>query len=62
MNSPQFAYSVRRFCEAFDIGRSKFYLLVRAGEIEVSKIGGKTVVTEEARQRFSDRLNQSAAA
>jgi len=58
---PQHAYSVRAFCNAYDIGRSKFYDLVKAGAIKTSKIGGKTIVTEEERQRFSERLNESAA-
>lgn len=58
---PQHAYSVRTFCDAYNIGRSKFYDLVKAGEIKTSKIGAKTIVTEEERQRFSQRLNESAA-
>lgn len=58
---PKHAYSVRAFCKAFDIGRSTFYSMVKAGELKPSKIGGKTIVTEEERQRFSERLNESAA-
>lgn len=59
---PKHAYSVRAICDAYDIGRTKFYELVKAGEIKTSKIGAKTIVTEEERQRFSERLNKSAVA
>ncbi len=55
------AYSVRSFCDAFDIGKTTFYELVKAGEIKTAKIGAKTIVTSTEAQRYAAKLDQAAA-
>lgn len=60
--SAKFAYSVRSFCEAFDIGKTTFYELVKSGEIKTSKIGAKTIITGTEAQRYAAKLDRAAAA
>lgn len=42
------AYRVKDFCEAFGIGKSKFYQEVAAGKIVVSKVGRCTLIARES--------------
>ena len=55
------SYSVRDFCAAVGIGRSKFYELVSNGKLKTVKIGSKTLVTADEAQRFIASLDQAAA-
>lgn len=54
------AYPVREFCHAIGFGMSKFYGLVRDGEIKVVKCGKRTLVTVEEAQRFVASLSEAA--
>jgi excisionase family DNA binding protein len=45
-------YSVLETCDALCIGRSRFYQLVKFGEIHPVKLGRKTVVTKTEIDRF----------
>ncbi len=38
------AVSVNEFCNAWSIGRTHFYALVKAGEIRVIRLGRRTLV------------------
>lgn len=40
------------------LGRSKFYELIAAGEIEVVKVGRRTLVPDESLRTFVDRLRR----
>jgi len=46
---------IREACRMTGIGRSKFYELIAAGEIEVVKIGAMTLVPLESLQALIDR-------
>lgn len=48
--------SVEEALEATGIGRSKFYELVAAGEIESVEVGRRRLVPVEALQEFVERL------
>lgn len=43
------------------IGRSKFYELVAAGDIEVVKVGSRTLVPTASLERFVERLRRDPA-
>jgi excisionase family DNA binding protein len=55
------AYSVDRFCEDTDTGRSKVYELIRAGKLRAKKFGGKTLILAEDADRFLASLPDMAA-
>lgn len=38
------AYTVRQFSEAFSLSRATVYNLIRRGEIEARKVGGRTLI------------------
>jgi helix-turn-helix protein len=43
----QIAYSVEKFVQAFNIGRSTVYEEIRAGRLKVRKAGARTLITHE---------------
>lgn len=43
------------FCQMVGIGRSTAFNLVRRGEIDVVRIGRKTLITTDSIQRLLDR-------
>ena len=55
------AFTVREFCEWARIGHSKFYDLVKSGELPVVKIGGKTLVRVSDGQALLDKNVRSFA-
>lgn len=59
--SNRLSYTVRDFCAAVGIGRSKFYELVGDGKLNTVKLGTKTLVTAAEAERFIKSLNQAAA-
>jgi len=56
------AYSVDRFCEDTDTGRSKVYELIRAGKLRAKKLGSKTLILAEDADRFLASLPDMPAA
>ena len=50
------AYTVNQFCEAFGVGRTRFYDLVNAGELKTRKNGGRTIVRGDDAQAWLDSL------
>ena len=52
----------RVMAEYLSIGNSKFYDLVRDGEIEVVKLGNRSYVTEEELDRFTDEVERRSRA
>jgi len=49
-------WRVAEFCDAFKMGRTKFYGLVAAGKIRTIKCGSTTLITEAEAQRFQSAL------
>lgn len=47
-------------CRLLCVGRTKFYALRDAGEIEVVKVGGSSLVPLDSIQRFVERLRTAA--
>lgn len=56
----QFLMSIADCGKALTIGRSKFYQLVAAGELEVVKIGSGTRVVVSSVEAYVDRLRHQA--
>ena len=50
------AYSVDRFCEDSDTGRSKVYELIRTGRLRAKKFGSKTLILAEDANAFLANL------
>ncbi len=49
-------WRVNEFCKAHGFGRTKFYELVAAGKIEVTKCGSNSLITDPEAQRFQTAL------
>jgi excisionase family DNA binding protein len=59
LNGPILA-TVNDTLQALHIGRSTFYLLVAAGELEIVKVGSATRVVVESLKAYVDRLRAQA--
>jgi excisionase family DNA binding protein len=55
---PPAAITVNEFCKAVSIKRTTFYKLVGAGEIEILKLGGKTLIRSSEIGRLLDGLTK----
>lgn len=55
------AFSVKEFCLALGIGRTKFYDEVKAGRIRLLKAGRKSLVPATERYAYLSRLSGEAA-
>ena len=42
---PKVAYQIDEFCDAFGIGRTKFYLELKAGRLKARRVGKRIIVT-----------------
>jgi len=49
-------WRVSEFCDAFHMGRTKFYGLVAQGKIKIVKCGRSSLVTDVERQRFQQAM------
>jgi excisionase family DNA binding protein len=49
-------WRVQDFCEAFGIGRTKFYALVKAGKIKTIKCGARTLIPANSAQTFQEAM------
>ncbi len=49
--------SVKGFCERNGICAATFYNLVKRGEIEITKIGARTIITPDQEQDFLKRCS-----
>lgn len=55
-------YSVAQFCAAHHISRSKFYLLIGAGEAPARiRVGRRVLISDEAAQAWRRALEAQAA-
>jgi excisionase family DNA binding protein len=48
--------SVNEFCEAVDIGRTKAYEMFAAGELEIVRLGRRTLITKRSVDALIERL------
>jgi len=49
-------WRVAEFCDAFKMGRTKFYGLVAAGKIRTIKCGSTTLITGAEARRFQSAM------
>ena len=42
------AYTIKRFCESFDLSRATVYRLFRAGSLSRMKVGKRTLIPSES--------------
>lgn len=49
-------YRVEEVADALDIGRTKVFDLIRAGQLASVKVGGSRRITERAIEDYIDRL------
>jgi hypothetical protein len=55
------AYTVDEGRRALGVGRTSFYALINAGELESFKACGRTLVAAESLQAFVDRARAASA-
>ena len=55
-------YRVSDFLDEFGIGRTKFYALVKAGEIRIVRCGRRTLIPMSAAIEFQARLESGELA
>ena len=49
-------WRVSEFCDAYHMGRTKFYSLVAMGKLTVVKCGRSTLITDDERRRFQQAM------
>lgn len=54
------ARSVQEFCDAFRIGKTRFYNEVKSGDLAIIKIGRKTLITKESEEKWLELKKQAA--
>jgi hypothetical protein len=54
--SDRLNWRVSEFCDAYHMGRTKFYYLVKQGKIRIVKCGNTSLVTDTERQRFHQAM------
>ena len=47
-NPFKLAYSIKEACRASSLGRTTLYALIKAGELETTKVGGRTVIPAQS--------------
>ena len=55
------ALTVPQFCEAFALGRTKTYELIRAGDLVMKKVGRRSLITRESAEAWFRRLPDQSA-
>ena len=48
MNTHKIAYSIKEACAASSLGRTTIYSHIAAGRLQVTRIGGRTVIPAES--------------
>lgn len=48
LQSPKLAYSIREAMHTSSIGKTKLYDLIKAGELQAVRIGGRTLIPAES--------------
>jgi hypothetical protein len=55
------AYTIRQFCEAYSVSRSRLYLMIGDGTIEARKSGKRTIITAAEAERWLNSLPKMEA-
>jgi hypothetical protein len=55
-DSTPLAYSIPGLCQASGLGRTFIYSEIKAGALEATKVGKRTIITRPAAERWMDRL------
>jgi hypothetical protein len=55
-NLQRINWRVNDFCQAFGIGRTKVYELIKAGDLEPIRFGGRTVIPDDSARALLARL------
>lgn len=50
------AFTVREFCKRYGVGRTKAYELFNSQEVEVRKMGTRTLVSRRSAERWFESL------
>lgn len=53
--SSKLCYTIDEAAEAIGVGRTSVYRFARAGELQLSKLEGRTLVTRRALEEFLER-------
>lgn len=53
---PALAYSVEQFCLRYSIGRSSVYEEIKAGRLQIKKVGTRTLISHEEAARWFNAL------
>lgn len=54
----ELAYSINRTAKVLGVGRSTIYKLIKTGQIDVLKIGSRTLITTESITRLTQTQRQ----
>lgn len=54
------SYTVRAFCKAIGVGRTTAYKMAKNHEIEVIRVGGRTLVTARSAHALIERAAEAA--
>ncbi len=57
-NQTRLNWRVAEFCDAFKMGRTKFYGLVSSGKLRIVKCGNTSLITEAERLRFQQAMEE----
>ena len=49
---PRQAYTVAHFCERYDIGRTKTAELIKAGALDVRRVGRRVLITHDSAEEW----------
>ena len=55
------ARTIKGFCAAYGVGRTKAYELIAKGKLEVRKVGTRTLITEDSAQRWFSALSHKTS-
>jgi hypothetical protein len=61
-NPPQRALSIRKFALAYDISDAKVYAEIRAGRLQATKLGDRTLILAEHEEEWRHSLARRATA
>lgn len=56
------AYTVKGFCQAYGVGRTKLYAEIKAGRLAICKLGTRTLIDAAEAARWWSCLSGRAAA
>ncbi|WP_368492528.1 helix-turn-helix domain-containing protein [Sandarakinorhabdus limnophila] len=54
---PRLAYSIRETCAVLPVGKTKLFAMIKAGELRVVRIGGRTLVPASSLQALLEGGN-----